>query len=117
MSNKVETTRDIRIKLCEAGRTAAKELITVAEMSIFSGKTDEGKVQNEDLAAEKMKAAAQAKKVAIMDAFDILAKVDEEEQKIIEEDKSIVQKGVSSVEKIEIPEEKPSSKGVESRSL
>jgi len=114
MSSKEETTRDIRIKLCTAGRIAATELITVAEMSIFSGKTDGGDIKNEDLAAEKMKLAAQAKKVAIMDAFDILNKVDEEERKMSEQDKKSPESELSP-EVAEIPTKEKSFNGVESR--
>ena len=115
MSGKQETTRELRVKLCDAGRIAAKELITVAKMSIFSGKTDGGKVVNEDLAAEKMKLAAQAKKVAIMDAFDILAKVDEEERKMAEEDKKELSSPELAEEKEKKKEKLSDFQGVETR--
>ncbi len=81
-----ETTRDLKVKLCKAGKKAIKELITVAQASIFNSQDDDGIVSNDDVAAEKMKAAAQAKKVAIMDAFDIADKIDKEEAKMEAED-------------------------------
>lgn len=69
--------KERRIKLIEAGYKAVDELIKVLEAPILKGrKVDE----NDDLAAEKMKTAAQAKKIALEDAFDILLRVQKEEE-------------------------------------
>lgn len=81
-------SRQIREELITAGRTAAEELINVAKAKIIK----KGGIDfNDDLAADKMKNAAAAKKLAIFDAFDILSKVDEEERKIKEEDGEVIE--------------------------
>lgn len=80
------SSRELRKDMCQAGRVAAAELITVAKTSIFSGVTDDDVVVKDDLASEKMKVAAQAKRVAIFDGFDILDRVDKEEEKMKAED-------------------------------
>jgi len=112
--SKEKTTRELKVAMCKAGRTAMEELITVARMSIFASKTDEGAV-NDDLGAEKMKIAAQAKKVAVMDFFEIATKIDNEEAKMEEEDK----KAGEALNSIETPvtteKKKTDFKSVESR--
>ena len=62
-----ETKRNI----IQAGHKAVEELIKVAKEAIV----DSG----DDLAADKLKNAAATKKLAIFDAFDILSRVQEEE--------------------------------------
>jgi len=88
MSEK-RTSRELREDMCQAGRAAASELIIVARASIFSGVTDDDIVVKDDLSSEKMKIAAQAKRVAIFDGFDILDRVDKEEEKMKAQDEKV----------------------------
>lgn len=80
MENSVESIIDVKRRLCKAGRTAVDELIKIAEEQIINRITSEDKENaSEDLTADKLTTAARAKKMAIMDAFEILAKVEVEE--------------------------------------
>jgi hypothetical protein len=86
-----ETTIDLKRKICTAGRTAVIELIKIAESEIIMEgaewkQNEEGemviagfKAGDADLPADKLTRAAQAKKIAIMDAFDIIERVEKEE--------------------------------------
>ena len=56
----------------KAGRKAVDELIKVAEEQIITDSAD-------DLAADRLKNAAATKKLCIMDAFEILQRVEEEQ--------------------------------------
>lgn len=67
---------DLKRRIIDSGYKAVEELIKVAEEKIVTHMDD-------DLSADKLKNAAQAKKLAIMDAFEILKRV-EEESNIIE---------------------------------
>lgn len=67
---------ELKKRIIDSGYKAVEELIKVAEEKIITHMDD-------DLGADKLKAAAQAKKLAIMDAFEILKRV-EEENNIIE---------------------------------
>lgn len=67
---------DLKKRIIDSGYKAVEELIKVAEERIVTHMDD-------DLSADKLKNAAQAKKLAIMDAFEILKRV-EEENNIIE---------------------------------
>lgn len=64
------------MRLIDAGRKAVEQLIAVAKEDII--KHDE----NVDLAADRLKNAAAAKRLAIFDAFEILARIDAEEENI-----------------------------------
>lgn len=108
------TTKSIRIEMCEAGRLAAVQLISVAKASIFNNQNDDGVVSNEDLASEKMKIAAQAKKVSIFDCFDILDKVDSVESKMKDEEPKA--EGEPVKEKKVTSTKKSNFNGVEDRS-
>jgi hypothetical protein len=66
-------TKETRKKIIQAGRKAVEELIKVAEEQIITETGDE------DLAADRLKNAAATKKLCIMDAFEILQRVEEEE--------------------------------------
>jgi hypothetical protein len=74
-----ENINSIKQKLIKAGKTAALELVKVAEKKLIleNGIDDE-------LAADKLKNAATAKKMAIFDAFDILDRIKKEEENIEE---------------------------------
>jgi hypothetical protein len=71
------TSKDIKIKIIEAGHKAVLELIKVAEESILNPNSDGG-----DLAADKLKNAAATKKLAIFDAFEILSRIELEKENI-----------------------------------
>jgi CHASE3 domain sensor protein len=66
-------TKETRKNIIQAGRKAVNELIKVAEEEII---TETG---NDDLAADRLKNAAATKKLCIMDAFEILQRIEEEE--------------------------------------
>lgn len=65
------------MSIIQAGHKAVLELIKVAEEAILNNGDD-------DLSADKLKNAAATKKLAIFDAFEILARI-EDETKMIEE--------------------------------
>jgi hypothetical protein len=62
---------ELKKRIIDSGYKAVEELIKVAEEKIVTHAED-------DLSADKLKNAAQAKKLAIMDAFEILKRVEEE---------------------------------------
>lgn len=66
------TEREFKEKIIAAAEKAIVELILVAKEPIIGGGADT------DLAADKLKNAAATKKLAIMDAFDILKRIQEE---------------------------------------
>ncbi len=72
-----KTTRQYREDIIDAGRIAVMELIKVAKQGIINVK-DSNDVTPE-LAADRLKNAAATKKLAIFDAFDILTRIDEEQ--------------------------------------
>jgi len=67
-------SRSIKLQIIEAGRKAVIQLIKVAKEDII-------KIDPEDeLAADRLKNAAATKKLAIFDAFEILNRVDAEQE-------------------------------------
>ena len=68
--NSIETKKSI----IAAGREAIKELVKVAKEKIVDSE--------EDISADRLKNAAATKKLCIFDAFEILNKIQEEEQMI-----------------------------------
>ena len=66
------STKETRKNIIQAGRKAVNELIKVAEEQIITEGAD-------DLAADRLKNAAATKKLCIMDAFEILQRIEEEE--------------------------------------
>ena len=77
MSEEIDRIRELKEKLIQSGYKAVEELIKVAEAPIIKKK---GIDLNDELAAEKMKNAAAAKKTAMLDAYDILEKIHEQEK-------------------------------------
>jgi hypothetical protein len=75
------STKETRKNIIRAGRKAVDELIKVAEEQII---TETG---SDDLAADRLKNAAATKKLCIMDAFEILQRVEEEEDILKSESK------------------------------
>ena len=64
-------TKETKKKIIQAGQKAVEELIKVAKEPIV----DTG----EDVTADRLKNAAATKKLAIMDAFEILQRIQEEQ--------------------------------------
>ena len=78
-------TNEIKLQIIKAGERAVRELIKVAEEDIIRPDLDE------ELAADRLKNAAATKKLAIFDAFEILARIEAERIAIespVEESKS-----------------------------
>jgi hypothetical protein len=78
------TSKDIKLRIIDAGHKAVQELIKVAEESILKPNED-----GDDLAADKLKNAAATKKLAIFDAFEILSRIESEKESIEAIDKGI----------------------------
>ena len=68
-----------------AGHKAVLELIKVAEEAILDNGED-------DLSADKLKNAAATKKLAIFDAFEILSRIEEEDNILEDRPKEEVEK-------------------------
>ena len=67
-------TKETKLSIIQAGQKAVEELIKVAKEAIV----DSG----DDITADRLKNAAATKKLAIFDAFEILARIQEEEDMI-----------------------------------
>lgn len=79
----VKDTADLKRRVIEAGYKAVEHLIKVAEEKVIKdGDYDD---ESSNLAADRLKNAAAAKKIAIFDAFEILSKI-EAEKEILESD-------------------------------
>jgi len=75
--------KQIKLQIIRAGEKAVMQLIKVAEEHIIKyGEDDE-------LAADKLKNAAATKKLAIFDAFEILTRIQDEEDILNEKPKEI----------------------------
>jgi hypothetical protein len=64
--------KETKKSIIQAGHKAVEELIKVAKEPIVTDSED-------DLTADKLKNAAASKKLAIFDAFEILSRIEEEE--------------------------------------
>ena len=84
--------KETKKRIIQAGHKAVEELIKVGEEAIVTDSED-------DLTADKLKNAAASKKLAIFDAFEILNRIEEEENllegKAPEETKEKAFKGFS----------------------
>ncbi len=69
-------SEELKIKIIEAGRKAVEQLIKVAKEDIIKHDPED------ELAADRLKNAAATKKLAVFDAFDILNKIDQEQENI-----------------------------------
>jgi hypothetical protein len=65
-------TREIKLQIIEAGEKAVRQLVKVAKEDIIKFDKDD------ELAADRLKNAAATKKLCIMDAFEILKRIEEE---------------------------------------
>ena len=63
--------KETKKSIIQAGQVAVEELIKVAKEAIVDSK--------EDISADRLKNAAATKKLAIFDAFEILNRIQEEE--------------------------------------
>ena len=79
-------TKETKKKIIQAGQKAVEELIKVAKEAIV----DSG----DDVSADRLKNAAATKKLAIFDAFEILTRIQEEEEKLSEKPKEKKQERV-----------------------
>jgi hypothetical protein len=79
--NVKETKKNIIL----AGHKAVLELIKVAEEAILNNGDD-------DLSADKLKNAAATKKLAIFDAFEILSRIEEEDNILEDRPKEEIEK-------------------------
>ncbi len=73
------STKETKLKIIQAGRRAVEELIKVAEEKIV----DSG----DDISADRLKNAAATKKLAVFDAFEILNRIQDEEDVLNEKPK------------------------------
>ena len=64
-------TKETKLNIIQAGHIAIAELVKVAKELIVDSE--------DDLTADKLKNAAATKKLAIFDAFEILKRIDEED--------------------------------------
>ena len=72
-------TKETKKKIIQAGQKAVEELIKVAKEKIVDS--------DDDVSADRLKNAAATKKLAIMDAFEILTKIQNEEDLLNEKPK------------------------------
>ena len=72
-------TKETKLSIIQAGEAAVQELIKVAKEAIVDG--------GEDISADRLKNAAATKKLAIFDAFEILKRIEDEEELLNEKPK------------------------------
>jgi hypothetical protein len=81
------SSRDLKLKIINAGYKAVEELIKIAEEKIIVNDSDDD--PSGDVAADKLKNAAQAKKLAIFDAFEILKRIEDEKEALDYESRGV----------------------------
>ena len=69
-------TKQVKLKIIEAGNRAVEQLIKVAKEQIIKHDPED------DISADRLKNAAATKKLAIFDAFEILKRIEEEREAI-----------------------------------
>jgi hypothetical protein len=74
-------TKETKKKIIQAGQKAIEELVKVAKEKIVDS--------DDDVSADRLKNAAATKKLAIMDAFEILSRIQEEEDMLNEKPKEV----------------------------
>jgi len=72
-------TKETKKKIIQAGHKAVEELIKVAKEKIVDS--------DDDVSADRLKNAAATKKLAIFDAFEILTRIQEEEERLSDKPK------------------------------
>lgn len=78
--------KEIKSRIISAGHQAVEELIKVAREAIVDS--------DDDISADRLKNAAATKKLAIFDAFEILARIEDEENILNDKPKEEVEKKV-----------------------
>lgn len=73
----MKDSKQLKLRIIEAGYKAVNHLVKVAEEDIINNNSD-----SLDVAADKLKNAAAAKKLAIFDAFEILSRIEAERESI-----------------------------------
>jgi len=74
-------TKETKKKIIQAGHKAIEELIKVAKEKIVDS--------DDDVSADRLKNAAATKKLAIMDAFEILTRIQDEENMLNNKPKEV----------------------------
>jgi ASC-1-like (ASCH) protein len=74
-------TKETKKNIIQAGQKAVEELIKVAKEAIVDS--------DDDISADRLKNAAATKKLAIFDAFEILQRIQEEEDKLSDKPKEV----------------------------
>jgi ASC-1-like (ASCH) protein len=74
-------TKETKKKIIQAGQKAVEELIKVAKEKIVDS--------DDDVSADRLKNAAATKKLAIFDAFEILTRIQQEEDMLNEKPKEV----------------------------
>ena len=74
-------TKETKKKIIQAGQKAVEELIKVAKEKIVDS--------DDDVSADRLKNAAATKKLAIFDAFEILSRIQQEEDMLNEKPKEV----------------------------
>lgn len=74
-------TKKLKLEIIDAAEKAVKELIKVAREDIIVDGSDVGELPP-DIAADKLKTAAAAKKLALFDAFEIIERIEQERERI-----------------------------------
>jgi ASC-1-like (ASCH) protein len=74
-------TKETKKNIIQAGQRAVEELIKVAKEAIVDS--------DDDISADRLKNAAATKKLAIFDAFEILSRIEEEENLLNEKPKEV----------------------------
>ena len=77
-------TKETKKSIILAGQKAVEELIKVAREKIVDS--------DDDISADRLKNAAATKKLAIFDAFEILSRIEQEEQLLNDESADSPQK-------------------------
>jgi|TARA_B110000858_G_scaffold98935_1_gene113785 ASC-1-like (ASCH) protein len=77
-------TKETKKNIILAGQRAVEELIKVAREKIVDS--------DDDISADRLKNAAATKKLAIFDAFEILSRIEQEEQLLNDESADSPQK-------------------------
>jgi ASC-1-like (ASCH) protein len=76
--------KETKKNIIQAGHKAVEELIKVAKEAIVDS--------DDDISADRLKNAAATKKLAIFDAFEILNRIQEEEDMLNEKPKKVEEK-------------------------
>ena len=74
-------TKETKLNIIQAGQIAVEELIKVAKEPIVDS--------DDDISADRLKNAAATKKLAIFDAFEILSRIQQEEELLNEKPKEV----------------------------